>query len=72
VTVGLAFVALGAVSRWRGHDLPPHVLWTIGVLLVVPGLVASALLGPVHRASMAFAEVIGAFNTRVILYEQRF
>ena len=44
VTVGLAFVALGAVSRWRGHELPPRVLWTIGVLLVVPGLVAPALL----------------------------
>jgi len=67
VTVGLAFVALGAVSRWRGHELPPRVLWTIGVLLVVPGLVAPALLGPVHRAWMTVAEVIGAFNTRVIL-----
>ena len=67
MTVGLAFVALGAVSRWRGHELPPRVLWTIGVLLVVPGLVAPALLGPVHRAWMTVAEVIGAFNTRVIL-----
>src|SRR5205085_8264278 len=67
VTVGLAFVVLGAVSRWRGHELPPRVLWTLGVLLVVPGLVAPGLLAPVQRAWMAFAEVLGAFNTRVIL-----
>ncbi len=67
VTVGIAFLALGAVSRWRGHELPPRVLWTMGVLLLVPGLVAPALLAPVQRAWMAFAEVLGAFNTRVIL-----
>jgi Saxitoxin biosynthesis operon protein SxtJ len=67
VSVGLAFLALGAVSRWRGHALPPRVLWTLGVLLVVPGLVAPGLLAPVQRAWMAFAEVLGAFNTRVIL-----
>jgi hypothetical protein len=62
-----ALLVLGAVSRWRGHELPPRFLWTIGVLLLVPGLVAPALLAPVQRAWMAFAEVLGAFNTRVIL-----
>ena len=67
VTVGLAFLALGAVSRWRGHELPPRILWTVGALLLVPGLVAPGLLAPVQRAWMAFAEIVGAFNTRVIL-----
>ncbi|MBI3767706.1 MAG: hypothetical protein HY271_04325 [Deltaproteobacteria bacterium] len=67
VTVGLAFLVLGAVSRWRGHELPPRVLWTLGTLLLVPGLVAPALLGPVQRAWMAAAEVMASFNTRVIL-----
>ena len=67
VSVGLAFLALGAVSRWRGHELPPRILWTLCVLLVVPGLLAPAMLAPVQRAWMAFAEVLGAFNTRVIL-----
>jgi hypothetical protein len=67
VTVGIAFITLGAVSRWRGHELPPRVLWTLGVLLLVPGLVAPTLLAPVQRAWMAAAEVMASFNTRVIL-----
>ncbi|MBI3767700.1 MAG: sxtJ [Deltaproteobacteria bacterium] len=67
VTVGLAFLVLGAVSRWRGHELPPRVLWTLAMLLLVPGLVAPALLGPVQRAWMAAAEVMASFNTRLIL-----
>jgi hypothetical protein len=67
VTVGLAFLVLGAVSRWRGHELPPRVLWTLGTLLLVPGLVAPGLLGPVQRAWMAAAEVMASFNTRLIL-----
>ncbi len=67
MTVGLAFLVLGAVSRWRGHALPPRVLWTVGVLLLVPGLVAPGILAPVQRAWMAFAAAMGAFNTRVIL-----
>jgi hypothetical protein len=67
VTVGLAFLVFGTVSRWRGHELPPRVLWTLGMLLLVPGLVAPALLRPVQRAWMAAAEVMASFNTRLIL-----
>lgn len=67
LTVGIAFLVLGAVSRWRGHELPPRVLWTLGSLLIVSGLVAPAMLAPVQRAWMAAAEVMANFNTRVIL-----
>jgi hypothetical protein len=67
LTVGLAFFVLGAISKWRGHELPPRVLWTLGVLLIVPGLVAPTILGPVQHAWMRFAEVLGTFNTRLIL-----
>jgi len=45
----------------------PRVLWTLGTLLVVPGLVAPALLGPVQRVWMRAAGVLGHVNTRVIL-----
>ena len=55
------------ISWWRGHELPPRVLWTLGVLLVVPGLLAPAVLAPVERGWMAFAEVLGHVNTRIIL-----
>ena len=67
LTVGGAFAVFGAISWWRGHELPPRVLWTLAALLMVPGAVAPAILGPVHRAWMAFATVLGHVNTRIIL-----
>jgi multisubunit Na+/H+ antiporter MnhG subunit len=67
VTVGLAFLVLGAVSRWRDHELAPRVLWTLGMLLLVPGVLAPSLLGPVQRVWMRAAEAMGSFNTRIIL-----
>ena len=65
--VGLAFLVLGGISRWRGHEAAPVVLWTVGSLLLVSGLLVPAALGPVRRGWMRFAEALGAFNTRVIL-----
>ena len=67
LTVGGAFAVFGAISWWRGHELPPRVLWTLAALLMVPGAVAPAILGPVHRVWMAFATVLGHVNTRIIL-----
>ncbi len=67
LTVGGALLVLGALSRWRGHSVAPMVLWAIGVSLVVPGLVFPRVLGPVQRAWMAFAHVLGEVNTRIIL-----
>ena len=50
LTVGGMFLLLGLVSRWRGHTLPPLVLGTAGVLLLVPGLLAPRILAPVDPA----------------------
>ena len=67
LTVGGAFTLLGLISWWRGHEIPPRVLWTLAVLLVMPGLAAPALLAPVQRGWMRFAHVLGNVNTRIIL-----
>ena len=67
LTVGGMFLLLGGLSRWRGHVWPPLVMWTIGVLLVVPGLVVPLALAPVQRAWMRFATVLGEVNSRIIL-----
>jgi Saxitoxin biosynthesis operon protein SxtJ len=67
LTVGGAFAVLGLISWWRGHEIPPRVLWTLAGLLMVPGLVAPALLGPVQRGWMRFAQALGYVNTRIIL-----
>jgi hypothetical protein len=66
-TVGGVFLLLAAVSWWRGHQIPPLILGTLGAVLVVPGLLMPAVLGPVERGWMAFAAVLGAINTRILL-----
>lgn len=67
LTVGTAFAVFGAISWWRGHEIPPRVLWTLAALLIVPGLVAPSILGPVQRGWMKLAMVLGHVNTRIIL-----
>ena len=67
LTVGAAFAVLGAISWWRGHELPPRIMWTLAVLLIVPGAIAPGILGPVQRGWMAFATMLGHVNTRIIL-----
>ena len=67
LTVGGMFLLLAAVSAWRGHTIPPRILGTAGVLLVVPGLLVPRVLGPVERGWMRFAEMLGRINTRIIL-----
>ena len=67
LVVGGLFGLVGAVSWWRGHAVAPVVCWTLGAPLVVFGLVAPAMLEPVERVWMRFAEALGAVNARVIL-----
>ena len=67
LTVGGVFLLLGCVSWWRAHEIAPRVLWALGTPLVVLGLVAPSLLGPVERVWMRMAEVLGRINARIIL-----
>src|SRR5213594_699972 len=67
LTVGGVFLALGVLSRLRGHDVAPLVLWSVGVLLVAPGLVAPRVLAPVQRVWMGAATLLGEVNSRIIL-----
>ena len=67
LTVGGAFAVLGAISWWRGHELPPRVMWSLAAFLIVSGALVPAVLGPVQRGWMAFAMVLGHINTRIIL-----
>jgi hypothetical protein len=67
LTVGGVFLLLGCLSWWRAHEIAPRILWALGTPLVVLGLVAPPLLGPVERAWMRMAEVLGRINARIIL-----
>lgn len=67
LSVGGVFLVLAALSAWRGHELPPRVLGTLGALLAVPGLLFPGVLAPVERGWMAMAAVLARVNTRIIL-----
>ena len=67
LTVGGAFAVLGLISWARGHEIPPMVLGTLAVALIVPGLLVPRALRPVQRRWMRAAMVIGDFNSRLIL-----
>ena len=54
LTVGAAFLVLGALLWWRGRALAPW-LGSLGAVLALAGLVVPARLGPVQRAWMGLA-----------------
>jgi hypothetical protein len=65
--VGAAFLVLGTLSWWRGHEIVPRVLWTIGGLLVLGGLLIPGSLGPVQRAWMKLALALSRITTPIIM-----
>ncbi|HET7585373.1 MAG TPA: SxtJ family membrane protein [Gemmatimonadaceae bacterium] len=66
-TVGIAFLVLAAISYWRGHRIPVVVLATLGVLLLLAGLVAPGHLGGVQRAWMGLALAISKVTTPIFM-----
>ena len=67
LTVGIAFLALGALLTWRGRQTVALVILSIGGLLVLAGLAIPGRLGPVQRGWMAMAHAIGKLTTPVFM-----
>ncbi len=67
LTVGVAFLALAALSWWRGHVIPPAVLGALGGVLVLAGVAVPAHLGPIQEAWMAMAHAISKVTTPVFM-----
>ena len=67
VTVGAAFLVLGAIAWWRGHPTTTTVLGGLGALLTLGGLVIPTHLGPVERAWMALAHAISKVTTPIVM-----
>ena len=65
--VGGIFCAIGLwPAIIRGQNARPWAV-AIGVLLLIPALVAPRILGPVYRAWMTVGEALGWINTRILL-----
>jgi hypothetical protein len=67
LVVGGVFGVLAAISWWRGHQIPPAVMGTLCVLLMVPGALFPTVLRPVESGWMRMAAVLGHVNSRIIL-----
>jgi hypothetical protein len=66
-TVGIAFVVLGAISAWRGHQLPPRILWVLGGAFLAAGLLVPGRLSGVNRAWMALATAISKVTAPIMV-----
>lgn len=62
----VAFGLLGALLWWRDRAAAPYMLG-LAAFFAVPALVWPRFLGPVERVWMAFANLLSAVMTRVIL-----
>lgn len=67
LTVGVAFLALAAVARWRGHATSFAVLAALGTALVIAGLVVPQRLGIVEAAWMRLAVGISRVTTPILM-----
>jgi len=67
LTVGGAFLVLGAVAWWRGHPTTTTALAGLGGVLVIAGLVIPMHLGPVERAWMKLAHLISKVTTPIVM-----
>ena len=66
-TVGVAFLALAALTGWRGHPTLRTGFGVVGLALLLAGAVVPGRLGPVHRAWMGLAHAISKVTTPVFM-----
>ena len=66
-TVGIAFAVLGAISAWRGHQLPPRILWALGGVLLAAGVIVPGRLSTVYRWWMALASAISRVMSPIMV-----
>jgi len=67
LTLAIGFTVIGAVSRWRHHEVAPILLWALAAPNGVLALVAPMALAPVERVWMKVGTALGWINTRIIL-----
>jgi hypothetical protein len=67
LTVGIAFLVLGGIVRWRGHGGLALGFFVLGATLVLAGLMLPGRLGPVYRTWMGFALLLSKVTTPIFM-----
>ena len=67
MTVGVAFLVLAVITRWRGHIIPMYVFGSVGTGLLAAAALLPGRLGPVFHAWMGLAHVISKVTTPVFM-----
>lgn len=67
LTLGIAFLALGALLLWRHRETAASVAGIIGIGLLLAGLTVPTRLGPIERGWMAFAHAISKVTTPIFM-----
>jgi len=65
--VGAAFLALAALTWWRGKETLTLVFAAAGALLILAGVALPGRLGPVYRGWMKFALVLSKITTPLFM-----
>ena len=67
LTVGIAFVVFGGVAMWRGKPRTSFVLYGLGSVLILAGILVPTTLGPVEKAWMGLAHLISRVTTPIFM-----
>ncbi len=67
LTMAGAFTVLALILLYKQRMTGVLVLGSLAVLFLLFALVAPRLLEPIERVWMAFARLLGAINTRIIM-----
>jgi hypothetical protein len=66
-TLGVAFLLLGGLSYWRGHEVPPIVLGSLAFAAVAAGTLVPGRLDLVYRVWMAVGHALSKVTTPLVL-----
>jgi hypothetical protein len=67
LTVGGAFLVLGAILQWRGRASASTVCLAGGAALALAGLAVPTALAPVYRGWMGFAHLLSKVTTPIFM-----
>jgi len=67
LTVGIAFIVIGALLLWRARPGKAQIAFALGGSLVLAALTVPTRLGPLERAWMGLAHLISRVTTPIFM-----